>query len=83
MFLGVCIGQYAISTLTYFFLTWFPVYLVQQRGPVDPERRARGVHTGAMRLLRRRARRHGVRHAAAPRGFADPRPEDPHRRRGC
>ena len=32
MFLGVCIGQYAISTLTYFFLTWFPVYLVQQRG---------------------------------------------------
>ena len=32
MFLGVCIGQYCISTLTYFFLTWFPVYLVQQRG---------------------------------------------------
>ncbi len=31
-FLGTCIGQYAISTLTYFFLTWFPVYLVQQRG---------------------------------------------------
>lgn len=31
-FLGVCIGQYAISVLTYFFLTWFPVYLVQQRG---------------------------------------------------
>jgi MFS transporter, ACS family, glucarate transporter len=32
MFLGVCIGQYCISVLTYFFLTWFPVYLVQQRG---------------------------------------------------
>lgn len=31
-FLGVCIGQYAISVLTYFFLTWFPIYLVQQRG---------------------------------------------------
>jgi ACS family glucarate transporter-like MFS transporter len=32
MFLGICIGQYCISVLTYFFLTWFPVYLVQQRG---------------------------------------------------
>jgi len=32
MLLGVYIGQYAITTLTYFFLTWFPVYLVQQRG---------------------------------------------------
>lgn len=32
MMLGIFLGQYAISTLTYFFLTWFPVYLVQQRG---------------------------------------------------
>jgi MFS transporter, ACS family, glucarate transporter len=32
MMLGIYLGQYAISTLTYFFLTWFPVYLVQQRG---------------------------------------------------
>ncbi|MBN3786542.1 MFS transporter [Burkholderia sp. Ac-20353] len=32
MLLGVYIGQYCITTLTYFFLTWFPVYLVQQRG---------------------------------------------------
>lgn len=32
MLLGVYIGQYSISTLTYFFLTWFPVYLVQARG---------------------------------------------------
>jgi ACS family glucarate transporter-like MFS transporter len=31
MLLGVYIGQYAITTLTYFFLTWFPVYLVQER----------------------------------------------------
>jgi ACS family glucarate transporter-like MFS transporter len=31
MLLGVYIGQYSISTLTYFFLTWFPVYLVQER----------------------------------------------------
>jgi ACS family glucarate transporter-like MFS transporter len=32
MLLGVYIGQYCITTLTYFFLTWFPVYLVQARG---------------------------------------------------
>lgn len=32
MLLGVYLGQYCISTLTYFFLTWFPIYLVQQRG---------------------------------------------------
>jgi ACS family glucarate transporter-like MFS transporter len=32
MMLGIFLGQYCISTLTYFFLTWFPVYLVQQRG---------------------------------------------------
>jgi ACS family glucarate transporter-like MFS transporter len=32
MLLGVYVGQYCITTLTYFFLTWFPVYLVQGRG---------------------------------------------------
>lgn len=32
MLLGVYFGQYFITTLTYFFLTWFPVYLVQARG---------------------------------------------------
>lgn len=32
MLLGIYIGQYCITTLTYFFLTWFPVYLVQGRG---------------------------------------------------
>jgi len=32
MMLGVFIGQYCINTLSYFFLTWFPVYLVQDRG---------------------------------------------------
>jgi MFS transporter, ACS family, glucarate transporter len=30
--LGIYLGQYCINTLTYFFITWFPVYLVQQRG---------------------------------------------------
>jgi ACS family glucarate transporter-like MFS transporter len=32
MLVGVYIGQYCITTITYFFLTWFPLYLVQQRG---------------------------------------------------
>jgi ACS family glucarate transporter-like MFS transporter len=32
MLLGVYVAQYCITTLTYFFLTWFPVYLVKQRG---------------------------------------------------
>lgn len=31
MLLGVYISQYCINALTYFFLTWFPVYLVQER----------------------------------------------------
>jgi ACS family glucarate transporter-like MFS transporter len=29
---GIYLRQYCINTLTYFFITWFPVYLVQQRG---------------------------------------------------
>ncbi|MGF7034895.1 ACS family glucarate transporter-like MFS transporter [Paenibacillus mucilaginosus] len=32
MLVGVYVGQYCITTLTYFFLTWFPVYLVKERG---------------------------------------------------
>ena len=32
MMIGIYLGQYCINTLTYFFITWFPVYLVQQRG---------------------------------------------------
>jgi ACS family glucarate transporter-like MFS transporter len=32
MMWGIFLGQYTINTLTYFFITWFPVYLVQQRG---------------------------------------------------
>jgi ACS family glucarate transporter-like MFS transporter len=32
MLLGIYLGQYAITTLTWFFLTWFPIYLVKERG---------------------------------------------------
>jgi ACS family glucarate transporter-like MFS transporter len=31
MLIGIYIGQFCITTLTYFFITWFPVYLVQAR----------------------------------------------------
>lgn len=30
--LGIYFGQYCNNAITYFFLTWFPVYLVQARG---------------------------------------------------
>ncbi len=32
MIMGIYLGQYCINALTYFFITWFPVYLVQERG---------------------------------------------------
>lgn len=32
MLLGVYLAQFCINVLTYFFLTWFPIYLVQARG---------------------------------------------------
>ena len=32
MLLGIYLAQYCINALTYFFITWFPVYLVQARG---------------------------------------------------
>jgi MFS transporter, ACS family, glucarate transporter len=31
MLVGVYLGQYCITTLTWFFLTWFPVYLAEAR----------------------------------------------------
>lgn len=31
MMVGIFIGQYCITTLTWFFTTWFPIYLVQAR----------------------------------------------------
>lgn len=31
MLLGIYIGQYCVNGLTYFFTTWFPIYLVQDK----------------------------------------------------
>lgn len=32
MMIGIYLGQYCINVLTYFFVTWFPIYLVKERG---------------------------------------------------
>ncbi len=32
MMIGVYIGQFCLNTITWFFLTWFPTYLVRERG---------------------------------------------------
>ena len=32
MLQGVFLGQYCVNVLTWFFLTWFPIYLVKDRG---------------------------------------------------
>jgi len=32
MMIGVCIGQFCLNTITWFFLTWFPTYLVHAKG---------------------------------------------------
>ena len=32
MLLGVYLGQFCLNTITWFFLTWFPTYLVQAKG---------------------------------------------------
>ncbi len=31
MLIGIYLGQYCINVLTYFFITWFPLYLVEER----------------------------------------------------
>ena len=32
MMIGVYIGQFCVTSITWFFLTWFPIYLVQEKG---------------------------------------------------
>jgi ACS family glucarate transporter-like MFS transporter len=32
MLWAIYIGQYCITALTYFFITWFPIYLIKERG---------------------------------------------------
>lgn len=37
MLLGIYLGQYCITALTYFYTTWFPIYLVKGRGLTLPQ----------------------------------------------
>ncbi|WP_326685704.1 MFS transporter [Streptomyces sp. NBC_01795] len=32
LMIGLCTGQFFIATLVYFFLTWFPIYLIKELG---------------------------------------------------
>ena len=32
LMIGVCVGQFCLNTITWFFLTWFPSYLIHVRG---------------------------------------------------
>ena len=32
MLLGMFLGQYCVSAITWFYVTWFPIYLVKERG---------------------------------------------------
>lgn len=32
MMIGVYIGQFCVTSITWFFLTWFPTYLYQAKG---------------------------------------------------
>ena len=32
MLVGIFLAQYCISTITYFYMTWFPIYLVKEKG---------------------------------------------------
>ena len=59
---GIYLGQYCINVLTYFFLTWFPVYLVQQRGMSRDLLPGRFFHrpAGALRICRRHIGRPGL-----------------------
>ena len=83
MLLGVYLGQYCITTLTYFFLTWFPVYLVKERGLsilqagfVAALPALCGFVGGVLGGVISDA-------SAASAALADPGPQDPDRRSAC
>ncbi len=57
MLLGIYVGQYCITVLTYFFLTWFPVYLVKERGLSILQAGFAAVLPALLRLHRRHPRR--------------------------
>ncbi len=57
MMLGVFFGQYFINTITWFFLTWFPIYLVQEKRHVDSESGSGRLDSSTVWFCGRRAGR--------------------------
>ncbi|STS84761.1 D-glucarate permease [Klebsiella pneumoniae] len=71
MMIGIYIGQYCINALTYFFITWFPVYLVQARGMSILKAGFVASIPAVWRLCRRGAGRGDLRLVNAPHRLAE------------
>ena len=78
MLVGVYIGQYCITTLTWFFLTWFPLYLSQARHMSVLKVGFAAAVPGLCGGIRRHSRRHHLRSAAAQRPLAQLRAQAAH-----
>ncbi len=81
MLVGIYIGQFCINTLTWFFITWFPVYLVQARHMSILKGGFGRRAACAVRLPRRRARRRLLRPPAPSRLLPHLRAQAAHHRR--
>ncbi|VFS72051.1 D-glucarate permease [Raoultella terrigena] len=67
MMIGVYIGQFCVTSITWFFLTWFPTYLYQAKGMSILKVGFCRQHSGYCRVYRRPARRAVFRLAAETR----------------
>jgi ACS family glucarate transporter-like MFS transporter len=68
MMIGVYLGQFCLNTITWFFLTWFPTYLVRAKGMSI-------LKAGIAASIPAKPRRIGLRLAAAAWTYADIRPQ--------
>jgi ACS family glucarate transporter-like MFS transporter len=71
MLLGVYLGQYCINVLTYFFVTWFPIYLVKERGLSILQAGFTAAAARPVRLRRRHPGRHDLRRLLKKTGNLD------------
>ena len=71
MLVGIYIGQFCITTLTTFFLTWFPSYLVKARHMTILQAGFAASLPALMRLPRRHSRRRVLGRASSPGVLAD------------
>ena len=79
MMLGIYIAQYCINAITFFFITWFPPYLVNAGDVHSPGGRLR-LGAGHLRLLGWNPGRHRVGLPAQARRLAFRCTQDAHRR---